>query len=91
MRHQQPALTLCLMSDIHLRNVIRTTRIGVVHAPRLRPRRCSLRPSRARLASQAVLFDADGEVITVRAVKSMGEAALASLVGELTSEQRATA
>ena len=93
MRHQQPALTLCLMSDIHLRNVIRTTRIGVVHAPRLRPRRCSLRPSRARLASQAVLFDADGEVITVRAVESIeaGEAALASLVGELTSEQRATA
>ena len=91
MRRQQPALTLCLISDIHLRNVIRTTRIGVVHAPRLRPRRCSLRPSRARLASQAVLFDADGEVITVRAVELMGEAALASLVGELTSEQRATA
>ena len=41
----------------------------------------------------AVLFDADGEVITVCAVESIeaGEAALASLVGELTSEQRATA
>ena len=41
----------------------------------------------------AVLFDADGEFIALRAVESIdaGEAALASLVGELTSEQRSTA
>ena len=41
----------------------------------------------------AVLFDADGEVIAVRPVESIGagEEALVSLVSELTNEQRATA
>jgi len=41
----------------------------------------------------AVLFDADGEVIAVRSVESIGagEAALVSLVSEFTNEQRATA
>jgi hypothetical protein len=40
----------------------------------------------------AVLFDANGEVITVRAVESIGagEAALVSLVSAFTNEQRAT-
>jgi hypothetical protein len=37
----------------------------------------------------AVLFDADGEFISLRAVESIdaAEAALASLVGELTTER----
>jgi hypothetical protein len=41
----------------------------------------------------AVLFDPAGELIAARPVESIdaGEAALVSLVGELTSEQHATA
>ena len=93
LRYPQPALTLCLISDIHLRNV--TERLG---SELIMPLDCDLAavvydPPVPGLPHMAVLFDADGEVITVRAVESIeaGEAALASLVCELTSEQRATA
>ena len=50
-------------------------------------------PPAPGLPHMAVLFDADGEVIAVRPVESIGagEAALVNLVGELTNEQRATA
>ena len=50
-------------------------------------------PSAPGFPHIAVLFDADGEVIAVRPVESIGagEAALVSLVSELTNEQRATA
>jgi|SRR3954464_14072379 hypothetical protein len=92
-RHQQPALALGLISDWHLRNVME--RLG---SELFMPLDCDLAaivydPPAPGFPHVAVLFDADGEVITVRPVKSIdeGEAALASLVVEFTSEQRATA
>jgi hypothetical protein len=70
-----------LISDIHLRNV--TERLG---SELFMPLDCDLAavvydPPVPGLPHMAVLFDADGEVITVRAVESIeaGEAALASL------------
>ena len=50
-------------------------------------------PPASGLPHIAVLFDPAGEVIAAQPVQSIeaGEAALASLVGELTNEQRATA
>src|SRR3954447_7851176 len=93
MRHQQPAVALGLISERHLRSVIER-----LESELFMPLDCDLAavvydPPVPGLPHMAILFDADGEVITVRAVESIeaGEAALASLVGELTSEQRATA
>jgi hypothetical protein len=50
-------------------------------------------PPASSLPHIAVLFDPAGEVIAVQPVESIeaGEAALASLVWELTSEQHASA
>ena len=71
LRYPQPALTLCLISDIHLRNV--TERLG---SELIMPLYCDLAavvydPPMPGLPHMAVVFDADGEVITVRAVKSI--------------------
>jgi hypothetical protein len=50
-------------------------------------------PPASGLPHIAVLFDPAGELIAAQPVQSIdaGEAALASLVGELTDEQRASA
>src|SRR3954467_10486268 len=93
LRYPQRAVTLGLISGSHLRNV--TERLG---SELFMPLDCDLAavvydPPVPGLPHMAVLFDADGEVITVRAVESTeaGEAARASLVCELTNEQRTTA
>src|SRR5215204_4761839 len=72
LRHQQPALALGLISERHLRNVIE--RLG---SELFMPRDCDLAavvydPPAPGFPHMAVLFDADGEVIAVRPVESIG-------------------
>src|SRR3954454_11004640 len=93
LRYPQRAVTLGLISGSHLRNV--TERLG---SELFMPLDCDLAavvydPPAPGFPHMAVLFDADGEVIAVRPVESIGagEEALVSLVSEFTNEQRATA